>query len=164
MIVKSAFELVSPVTLSAALPVLEIVTARFAGLPTVTVPKLSEVGDTPIFGAAATAPVPESATCTDGCVASLLAIVSVPDCAPAEVGLNRTISCVDVPGATLRGAAGVTVNSALELVSADTFNAEPPVLETVKESVAELPTVTDPKLSDMGDTPIRGAGAGPWAS
>src|SRR6266545_4472787 len=113
--VNSALELVIALTLNEAFPVFETVSVSVAELPVVTEPKLSDVGETPIVGAAATVPVPDNATCADGCDTSLLAIVSVPDCDPALVGLNRTVTCVDDPAATFRGAGGVTVNTPLEL-------------------------------------------------
>src|SRR5690348_15358707 len=98
--VNSALELVIALTLREAFPVFETVSVSVAELPVLTEPKLSAVGETPITGAAAAVRVPDNATCTRDCDASLLAIVSVPDCAPALVGLNRTVTCVDNPAAT----------------------------------------------------------------
>src|SRR6185503_11127958 len=87
---------------------------------------------------------------------SLLAMVNVPDCAPALVGLKRTLTCADPPAWMLKGAAGVTAYTALELVIAETLNAALPLFAIVIESCAEVPVATVPKLSDAGETEIRG--------
>ena|SRR6185436_16515541 len=83
-------------------------------------------------------------------------MVKVPDCAPALVGLKRTLTCVDPPAWMLKGAAGVTVKTGLELLSADTLNAALPLFAIVIESCAEVPVATVPKLSNVGETEIRG--------
>src|SRR5258705_401896 len=84
-------------------------------------------------------------------------MVSVPDCGPTEVGMNRTVTCMEAPGATTRNG-GKTVNTPLEIVRLVTFKAAFPVLDMVRGSAAELPVVTEPKFSDVGETPMSGAG------
>src|SRR6266540_2390790 len=83
-------------------------------------------------------------------------MVNVPDCAPVLVGLKRTLTCVDPPDWMLKGAAGVTVYTALELVIAETLNDALPLFAMVIESCAEVPVATVPKLSDACETAIRG--------
>ena len=109
MKVKTLFEVDRLVMFRGALPVLETVSDTVAELPTVTDPKLNDVGETPIRGAAGAVAVPDNATCTEGCDGSFPMMARVPDCAPSDVGLKRTLSCVEPPGFTLKGAAGPTV-------------------------------------------------------
>src|ERR1051326_3059125 len=73
--VNTEFEEVIAVTCSAALPVLETASGSVADLPTFTVPKLRDDGETAILGATAAVPVPDSSIDTDGCAASLLEMV-----------------------------------------------------------------------------------------
>ena len=155
--VKRALELLIEVMLKDAVPVLDTVSGSVEAAPVVTEPKLSDAGETPILGAAAATPVPDKVTGTEACEPSLLAIVNVPVCEPAAAGLNRTVTEVVAPAAIVRGAVGVTVNTALELVRLVTLKLAVPVLAIVSESVPEVPTVTEPKFKAVGDTPILGA-------
>src|SRR5437868_5159587 len=92
-----------------------------------------------------------------GRAVSLLAMVRVPDWAPAAVGLNRTVTAVEEPAATLKGGAGVIVKNVFELVIPETFSVAFPVLEIVSGRVTGFPMFTVPKVSGEGETAIAGA-------
>src|SRR5690242_8591808 len=108
-------------------------------------------------GGCAATPVPVSATATLPLAGSLLAMVSVPDCAPALVGLNVKVATAIPPAATL-SVVGETANGAavLRLV---TFSAAAPLLDMVTVAVWLCPTVTLPKLTPTGLTDICGVAA-----
>src|SRR5260370_18407131 len=117
-------------TVSVAFPLFETVTVMSFVCPTVTSPKTSVAGLTPICGAATAAPVPLKATVTDGCAGSLLATVSVPLCPAVLVGLNRTVTVALAPAAHVNGALG------------DTTKNVPPAPRLVTDSLAFPPLET----------------------
>ena len=147
---------------SGAVPVSATASVTSAIWPTATVPKLSEVGLIAMAGMGAGAPVPLSGTVKLGLAGSLLEITSVPVVRAAVVVTKRTITLVELPGATLNGAAGeVTVNPD-EVVSEVTVRSPPLVLLTVTSMSFGWLKMTVPKLSDRGSTAIDGlAGAAP---
>jgi hypothetical protein len=102
-----------------------------------------------------------------GEVGALLVIVMDPVSVPEAVGVYITLNVVLPPAGTVTGAAvegdGEKVNSALVPVARAMevmLSAALPVLDMAVVSVAELPTLTVPKLSDAGFRLIVGCVGG----
>src|SRR5262249_45588562 len=110
-------------------------------------------------------PVPVSDRLKLGVVGSLLAITSVSDFAPAEVGLKFTVmpALVDC-AATVKGAGLLGIENWLLApacnVRAVTFRGALPKLLTKNCRLAWLPTFTLPNSNDGGMTLIFGVAAG----
>ena len=148
--------------LSTAFPVFETVVVRVALLPTGTEPKLSDAGETPIFGAGGAVPVPESETNTIRLNGSSVISTSCVSWSPLLVGLKRTTTSILDSARTLKGAGVVEVNDGDKVVIDVTFKGVVPVLLTVNDLVADAPTCTDPKAITEGFTRIEGSEADPW--
>jgi hypothetical protein len=145
-------------TFKVAVPTLLMVSVIERGLPTVTEPKASVAGETAMDGAAADVPVPDTPTVNCGLAGSVLAMVKFPDCEPDAVGANRSVTAVEPPVCTVKGVAGlVAANMGLELEIKFTVKAAVPVLEIASDRLELWPTVTFPKVSEEGVTPIFGA-------
>jgi hypothetical protein len=126
------------VTLSGALPVFDMVTVCAAEVvPTVWLPKLRVVGDTPRTGTGAVVPVPEALTEP---LPPLLVMPMVALFAPVLPGLKATVNVWLAPAARLNGVAGdVSTKSVvllLEIVL--TVMAALPVLDMVTVWDAEV--------------------------
>jgi len=79
------------------------------------------------------APVPVTLIVTEGVAGSLLAMVTVPVCIPAEVGEKRIVAFWNDPAPTLNGVPRIAgANRALELVMELTVNVALPLLRTVR--------------------------------
>src|SRR5689334_14263817 len=102
-------------------------------------------------------PVPLSCTVMLPLAESLLAIVSVPDCAPSPVGLNVRMALALAPAATVR-VAGDTEKGAAVLRPV-TFRAAEPLFDIVSVAVWLCPTMTLPNVTLAGVTDICGAAA-----
>ena len=106
-------------------------------------------------------PVPDSATDTLVREASLEAMISDPDAAPADVGENCTSSVAVVPGWIKNGKNGGTNEKGAERpVSPVTDRSAVPVLpsDTVLSRVE--PTSTEPNATEDGSTLMLGTGTG----
>ena len=149
-----------PVTLSEesetlAFPVFVSVTVFELLVPVATLPKLSEVGETPSCRTGAT-PVPLRATLTDG-VGELLASARVPENVPAAEGSKLTVNVEEPPAAMLNG--NVSPEYAKPAPDSDacvTLRLAVPGFEMVTVCVLVTPLVTLPKLTDAGVTVICG--------
>src|SRR5262245_48284333 len=94
-----------------------------------------------------------------GCVASLLAMVNVPDCGRAEAGGMKWMGTwTEAPAATGKSGDIKTMNTKLDRVRLVTLKGAFPVLDTVRSSVTDVPIITEPKFSEAGETLILGAG------
>jgi len=81
---------------------------------------------------------------------ALWAMDRLADFAPAEVGVNVTVTACAAPPALIVNEAGLTVNIAAsdpETVMPVTLRAAPPRLVTLKVAVPEEPEVTLPALT-----------------
>jgi hypothetical protein len=102
-------------------------------VPVCMFPKLKLAGFDPNWPCAT--PVPESETASDELLALEL-IVSVPEAAPAALGLNTVLKVVACPALSVSGRAGpVTVNPLPVAAAPDTVTLVPPVLVTVTGTV-----------------------------
>ena len=93
---------------SIALPVLDIVNVCLEDWPIITSPNAILVLGSEMSGAAAV-PLPDTDTVTVGSSGSLLVTVMAPVLAPAEVGVNVTVTPLLLPAATEKEV-GDTVN------------------------------------------------------
>lgn len=131
-----------------------------ASLPTATLPKAIELGVAVSAagvagGVEVVVPVPLSAT-SDGEPSALLAIVIVPVSAFAAVGLNTAEIEVLWPAASEIGRCGPeAVNPVPATEIPETLSASVPVLVSVTVFVVLCPTVTFPKLTELGDNSIE---------
>ena len=118
-----------------------------------TVPKLALVGVMVSAGPVLVEPVPLSETLNEGVLGSLLAMVTLPETAPAAVGVKVTVACADWPAPIVAGVVSpLTLNAEPVTVSEDTVRLEDPVLLRVRVEVPALPVETVPKLIELGDT------------
>jgi hypothetical protein len=138
-----------------ALPELVKVTVCEALEPVVTLPKLSELGEAESCSVCAT-PVPDTEIANEG-LGELLAKVTLPETAPADVGAKLTVNAEALPGAMVSGRvrpdSAKTLPETVACVSVRL--AEPGfVMVTVCELV--MPSVTLPKATEVGVTEISG--------
>ncbi len=134
----------------------------FVLLPTVTVPKSRDVGETTNAPGAGDCPTPVKATLADG-FAALLAILIEPDAVPALDGEYVTVSVCDAPPARLSGkVAPLTLYPVPLAVAELTLIAmDGELFDNVTVSDFVDPVVTVPKsklvvdrLSDAGASPL----------
>src|SRR5438132_271198 len=153
-----------PVTLSGAVPAFCTWAPSVFELPTVIVWKTSEAGLSAMAGAAVVVAVPLTPRLTVGFAGSLLAMARQAPAgrAPAAVGAKVTLRLATPPTATVNGPVGVQVIE-LGVPAQDetlvTFSGAVPVFCTWELIVFGLPTVTVPKLSELGLRTIAGAEA-----
>jgi len=128
-----------------AVPVFVIVEARVWFCPTVTLPKLSDVG---LAARVPTASVPTPETGTVSVASEALeASVRFPFEVPEVVGENFTLKLALCPAARVEGAVRpLRVYPAPEMLAFEMVRLALPVFVTVPEIVWALPTVTFPKL------------------
>ena len=152
------------VTFSGAVPVFCTWVLSVLELPTVTIWKFNEAGLRTMAGAGELVPVPASPRLRVGFAGSLLAMVRQAPAgrAPAAVGAKVTLRLVFAPAATVNDPVGVQVTE-LGVPAQDdtpvTFSGAVPVFCTWAARVFGLPTVTVPKLSELGLRTIAGAEA-----
>src|SRR2546426_123065 len=153
-----------PVTLSGAVPAFCTWAPSVFELPTVTVWKTSEAGLSAMAGAAVVVAVPLTPRLTVGFAGSLLATARQAPAgrAPAAVGAKVALRLATPPAATVNGPVGVQVTE-LGVPAQDdtpvTFSGAVPMFCTWAARVFGLPTVTVPKLSELGLRTIAGAEA-----
>jgi hypothetical protein len=164
---KSPLAAMVPIT-RAALPPFDSVTVwAVPATPTVRLPNDSEVGDALAVGAGAAVPVPVKPTASVP-PAALCVMFSVPDRAPAALGLKLTETVQLPPAVTDPPAEQVppaTTKSVEVMLMPDRLSAALPVLLTVTLwAVVVTPTVVEAKLNEVGDTAATGAAAPPVAT
>jgi hypothetical protein len=121
-------------------------------LPTATLPKAMEAGDTVRSGAAADVAVALRLMTTEGSVA-LLVMETVPVSVPAETGLYVIFKSAACPAANVVGAVipetltPVPENATLEIAAGSL-----PVFSNLIVCVASFPTATLPKAIELGVT------------
>jgi hypothetical protein len=149
-LVASVPPMVSPVTVSEALPVFDSDTVLLADVvPTRVSPNASVVGVTVSIGAR---PVPDNATSCVGIAGSFDVRVTFPDRVPAAPAVNVSTMFMLLPAAIVTGsvvvvpksAEFVPVNPRPEMVSVPS-----PVLLTERLEVTLVPTGCDPKASEL---------------
>ena len=97
---NSLFDNVISVTLSAAFPLLVMLSCNEPAEDTIsTSPKFRESGEREI-NAVGVVPVPLSSTVAVGRFEALLSTVRVPCTGPVEVGVNVTVTVVESPAGT----------------------------------------------------------------
>jgi len=132
-------------------------TVWVAVLPTVTVPKAIDAGDT--VSAAADVPVPARAT-NVGELGALLAIVIVPVSWLSTVGLKTAETLALWPALSEIGSLGPeAVNPVPFTEIAETDSMSVPLFVSVTVCVALWPTPKVPKPTELGDTSIATPGA-----
>jgi len=126
-------------------PVFVIVEARVWFCPTVTLPKLSDVG---LAARVPTASVPTPETGTLSVASEALEpSVRIPFEVPEAVGANCTLKLALCPAARVAGVLiPLKAYPAPLMLACEIVTVDPPVLVTVPEIVWLLPTVTLPKL------------------
>jgi hypothetical protein len=135
-----------------SLPVFVTFTVCVAVLPTVTVPKAIEAGDT--VSPAAVVPVPLRAT-NSGELGALLVIVIVPVSWLSTVGLKAAETLALWPALNETGSLGPeAVNPVPVTEIAETVNISVPLFVSVTVCVALWPTATVPKLMALDDRAI----------
>jgi hypothetical protein len=123
------------------------VTDCVADVFTVTLPKLKLAALTVNWGLGTAAPVPLSTTVAVLPLDELLLIVSCPFAAPVTVGRNFTCKVIDCVGLNVTGRLPPTrVNPAPVIVAEFTVTDAVPVDVKVTDCVADVFTVTLPKL------------------
>ena len=152
--------LLMPAELSVtAAPLADTVHACVAFEPTSTFPKLNVAGLT-VSCPAWVVPVPLSVSVTVG-VCALLVKESVPVADPAAMGLKVTVKGTLCPAGTVIGNdRPLTLNEVLLTLSLLIVMLAPEALR-VPDALPLLPTVTLPKLSDVGFTASCPTGAVP---
>ena len=148
---------VMPVTDRSALPVLVTVNVPVPVCPTCAFPMETLEGLTEMPGAGIGVPLPDTETDKLGSSRSLLDTVSVPDCDPAAVGLNATVTIWLAPAATVNEA-GDAVNLLLSELMLVTDRSAFPVLVVVNRPGLLCTSRTSPKLNSAGLTLIPGTG------
>src|SRR3989449_5201691 len=152
------------VTFSGAVPVFCTWVLSVLELPTVTIWKFSEVGLRTMAAAGVFVPVPASPRLRVGFAGSLLAMARQAPAgrAPAAVGAKVTLRLAFAPAATVNDPVGAQVTE-LGVPGQDdtlvTFSGAVPVFCTWAVRAFGLPTVTVPKLSELGLRAIAGAEA-----
>jgi len=113
-------------------------------LPTTTLPRPKVVGDT--FNCAeAVVPVPDTGI-VNVALDAVEVIVTLPLAAPADCGVNETLTVALCPAARVKGAvAPLNVNPVPVTAIAETVTLAPPEFVTVSECVCLFPTVNVPK-------------------
>ena len=133
-------------------PVFVIVPERDWLEPTVTLPKLREVG-LALSCPGVAAPVPETEIVSEGFDASEV-MVTVPLADPVELGENVTFALAVAPAARIKGVAiPPTVNPEPVIPTCEMVTLAVPVFVIVEERVWLCPTVILPKLRDAGLAP-----------
>jgi len=119
--------------------------------PRTTLPKL-RLAELAFRSEVAATPVPLTLTLA-GDFEALLMTETAPEILPNCFGENTTFS-VDCPPApiVIGRDIPVTANPRVEILSCVTDRFDPPVFDTVIDCETTLPTATDPKLMDEGDT------------
>ena len=120
-------------------------------LPSTTLPKL-RVAELAFRSEVAATPIPLTVTLA-GEFEALLMTETAPEILPNFFGENTTFS-VDCPPApiVIGRDIPVTANPGVEILSCVTDRLDPPVFVRVIDCETTLPTATDPKLMDEGDT------------
>lgn len=100
-----------------------------------------------------TAAAPEPLSVTEaGELVALLTKATLPEAVPLLVGANFTLAFWLAPAARVNGkVTPLTLNPEPVMLAEETVTVELPVLLTVIAFVEELPTVTEPKLIEVGD-------------
>ena len=130
-------------------PVFVIVPDKDWLAPTVTLPKLSDVG-LELSCPAVAAPVPDREMVSVGFEA-LDVSVTVPLAVPVEVGANFTVKVVLCPAPRVsEELMPLRVNPVPLMVTFETDTLVPPVFVIVPDKDWFEPTVTLPKLSELG--------------
>lgn len=108
-------------------------------------PKFNEAGDTVIAVVAAATPVPDTEMLAGEFVA-LLATLTVPETAPAVVGLNMTVKVAVSFGATVTAPMALAVKPVPLVVTPEIVTLEFPLFVSVTPSELLAFTLTLPKL------------------
>jgi hypothetical protein len=134
-------------------PVLVKVTLSAFWAPTETFPKLKvEALGTRSAVAAIAVPLTDTVL---GELEALLRTATAPDTLPAALGENSMLKLDCLPGPMVRGNKIPVMESPLVVVlTSVTVRLEPPPLDIVTDWVAVLPTGTDPKFTEPGETEI----------
>jgi hypothetical protein len=132
-------------------PELVIVIPTTLLLPTATFPKV-KLDPVTFHGEVLQTPVPLTMTVA-GELAELLRKETVPEAIPAAVGENDQliVDCLPAP-IGIGSDKAVTVNPGAAILSSVTIRFDPSVFDTEIDWESALPTATDPKLIDGGDT------------
>lgn len=150
---RNGAETVSEVSVTAPVPVFLTVTTRAeVVVPTLTVPKASEVGARDRVSVEAAFPVPVKAT-EAGVLVALLATTSVPVEETAEVGLNSTETVHDDATARLVPQVVADLRNGADTVSEVKVTAADPVFLTVTICALDVaPTFHVPKATVVGES------------
>src|SRR5437899_7308734 len=149
-------------TVRSAAPTLPMVSFASLVWPIGALPKSSAAGAMTMDGCGLSVLLPESAIVRLSLTGSLLRRVRMLDAGPAAEGANRTVTPVEAPAATAKGATGETIVNAAEALEIDrTVRSALPELPTVNLESFICPTVTAPKSRDAGATEMTGAAAAP---
>lgn len=116
-------------------------------VPSGTLPKLADDGVARKTGAS---PVPVMGRLTE-LLEALLVSARYPENAPEDVGANFRVTVTDLAGAIVKGTLRpLTLKALPETASLDKVRAARPSFQMVIDRVLLLPSLTLPKLADVG--------------
>jgi hypothetical protein len=158
-VVNSASELLTWEMDTLEFPALVIVIPETPLLPRGTFPKV-KLDELTFNREVLETPVPLTVTVA-GELAALLMKDTVPEAIPAAVGENNKLIVDCLPAPTVIGSDKfVIVNPGAAILSCVTIRFDPPVFDTEIDWETVLPTATDPKLIDGGDTEMAAVPGG----
>jgi hypothetical protein len=150
-VVKPATELLTVEMDTLEFPALVIVIPKTLLFPRATFPKV-KLDKLTFKRKVSETPVPLMATVV-GELEALLVKETLPEAAPAAVGENDKLIVDCLPAPIVIGSdKPVIVNPGAAILSCATIRFDPPVFDTVIDWETVVPTGTDPKLIDGGDT------------